>query len=78
MQTSEIHRAHHDLGGDTLLGQEHLTRRHRGLGRLSGSHRGAGGRGGGSVDGGGCRSRRGVFLLRTGGSQAGRVQINPA
>ena len=35
-------------------------------------------RSGGSVDGGGCRSRRGVFLLRTGGSQVVRVQINPA
>ena len=28
MQTSEIHRAHHGLGGDTLLGQEHLTQLH--------------------------------------------------
>ena len=28
MQTSEIHRAYHDLGGDTLLGQEHLTHLH--------------------------------------------------
>ena len=63
------------IGGDLPV---RLSRRHGGLDRLSGSRRSAGGRGGGSVDGGGCRSRRGVFLLRTGGSQAGRVQINPA
>ena len=58
------------IGGDLPV---HLSRHHRGLGRLSGSRRS-----GESVDGGGCRSRRGVFLLRTGGSQVGRVQINPA
>ena len=41
-------------------------------------HMGAVERSGGSVDGGGCRSRRGVFLLRLGRSQVSRIQINAA
>ncbi|OSQ09080.1 hypothetical protein B1A59_02830 [Corynebacterium diphtheriae] len=41
-------------------------------------HMGAVERSGGSADGGGCRSRRGVFLFRLGRSQVSRIQINAA